>query len=1061
MQDDPRTLRGALAVLRPGSEARFLEIDRCLGHVLTAPAGRPLMSFLAWIQSDSAASPLPLLHGLIAASAARLPRLSGRGRLDVVTAMHTAMLIGAFTAGARAALKPKESSAGPAGRAKQPPAELALADREVVAARETQLSAKYDLGKLYDTPVPDRLSADGRSPMSARAHAFFDDLGELIEDYAGGTSFHDRITGRLKSSPVVRQHGFDAYQSAYNAHLNDIAEFRLWASSPAKPSVSLDGMATLADALEPITRAARADGRTFVNLANADELDNPIVQQGSIDELKHLRFPLVREIYVTPGFRVALNDPSVRAADEDWWKKLPDRHDLELFLAAHLCGPAATTAPIIVLGHPGAGKSLFTKVVAARLPPETYTVVRVPLRSVDSDAQVHTQIQQALDAQTHKRVRWSDLVEQSRDTVRVVLLDGLDELLQANPSGRSSYLLDVAEFQRREAALDRPVIVMVTSRTVVVDRARLPDDALLVRLSEFTTAEIDFWVDRWNTKNGAGIEQGALRRLTADDLSNHLHLACQPLLLLLLAIYIADPKSPGIHAQMSTAALYKSLFASFIRRELRKDRGLDETRLDRETLDRLWKLAVAAFAMFNRSRLFVTDDELGADLMALAVEGPATATAAARRGQHLLGQFFFIYTSEADTHRDGEQRHSYEFLHATFGEYLVGSWIVELLAELARAHKLALRSRPEIDDSMLFALTSCQPIANRRTILEFAREAFAEHGDAETDLVEMLDLLIRQWRSRTLPAKPTGYRPTPVDDHLRELATYTANLVLMRVFVEASDEGVALSSIAAVGADPAERWRSLTRLWHAGLDATGMLALTATLELSADGRHVVRRQAQRDSVDLEIEVADLAGDRETVARLLIGRRVRAFLPSGQTFLPEGEAALLAELAALATHPLAGGAGTRVLQADRAWSGLDSDYVVPLLIHSLAANSYKTDLATVVPLVRLLLRVMRPQRRTAPQLALVLAAHPQLLEKVPELREAELYAGREEALTVAVALQIASDRATGKLRRELFELKRKVDRDRRDLVDDKATTVNLMKGVTGVLSGETLRIREDG
>ncbi|GAB3853018.1 hypothetical protein GCM10027610_082280 [Dactylosporangium cerinum] len=566
-------------------------------------------------------------------------------------------------------------------------------------------------------------------------------------------------------------------------------------------------------------------------------------------------------------------------------------------------------------------------------------------------------------------------------------------------------------------------------------------------------------MERWNAKNEVGIEKNALRRLTAADLSSHLHLACQPLLLLLLAIYIADPKSPGIHANMSTAALYKSLFTSFIRRELRKDPRLDEARLAIETTNRMWRLAIAAFAMFNRSRLFVTDDELGADLIALAFDesGPAVSAVAARRGQHLLGQFFFIYTSESDAHRDGEQRHSYEFLHATFGEYLVGSWIVELLVELAQAHQLALRSRPEIDDSVLFALTSCQPIANRRTILEFAQEAFAEYGDAETQLVAMLELLIQRWRSRPIPTKPVGYRPAYIDDHLRELATYTANLVLMRVFIEKSEQGVPIRSLAAVDTDPRESWRSLTRLWHAGLDTTGILALTATLAMSADGQRIVRRQAQHDSVDLEIEVADLAGDRETVARLLIGRRVRDFLPAAEEFLSDGGAELLAELSAIATHPLADGIGVASARTIEQWPAPESEYAVHLLIHYLAANSYKADLDTVANLVRLLLETMRPHRRSAPQLALVLAAHPQLLEKVPELGSADLYAGKEEAATVAVALQAASDRAPGKLRKQLYELKRRVDLDRRDLVDDKATTVNLMKGVIGILSGQGLRI----
>jgi hypothetical protein len=52
-----------------------------------------------------------------------------------------------------------------------------------------------------------------------------------------------------------------------------------------------------------------------------------------------------------------------------------------------------------------------------------------------------------------------------------VLLDGLDELLQASQHDRSSYLQQIAEFQRLEAEQERPVVVIVTSRTVVADRS--------------------------------------------------------------------------------------------------------------------------------------------------------------------------------------------------------------------------------------------------------------------------------------------------------------------------------------------------------------------------------------------------------------------------------------------------------------------------------------------------------------------------------------------------------------------------------------------------------------
>jgi hypothetical protein len=62
-----------------------------------------------------------------------------------------------------------------------------------------------------------------------------------------------------------------------------------------------------------------------------------------------------------------------------------------------------------------------------------------------------------------------------------MLLDGLDELLQASEHDRSRYLEDVMDFQERESTQRRPVIAVVTSRTVVADRVRVPEGTTTVK----------------------------------------------------------------------------------------------------------------------------------------------------------------------------------------------------------------------------------------------------------------------------------------------------------------------------------------------------------------------------------------------------------------------------------------------------------------------------------------------------------------------------------------------------------------------------------------------------
>lgn len=48
---------------------------------------------------------------------------------------------------------------------------------------------------------------------------------------------------------------------------------------------------------------------------------------------------------------------------------------------------------------------------------------------------------------THDRVRWAELADETADRIRVVFLDGLDELLQASDRDLTGYLHDVVRFQ--------------------------------------------------------------------------------------------------------------------------------------------------------------------------------------------------------------------------------------------------------------------------------------------------------------------------------------------------------------------------------------------------------------------------------------------------------------------------------------------------------------------------------------------------------------------------------------------------------------------------------------
>src|SRR5205814_5059723 len=88
----------------------------------------------------------------------------------------------------------------------------------------------------------------------------------------------------------------------------------------------------------------------------------------------------------------------------------------------------------------------------------------------------------------------------------------------------------------------------------------------------------------------------------------------------------------------------------------------------------LLRLSAVAFSMFNRGRQWVTEDELSADLAVLLGThgGPGLASGfnePATPAQIVVGHFFFIHQAQAL--RDNRHLTTCEFLHATFGEYLI------------------------------------------------------------------------------------------------------------------------------------------------------------------------------------------------------------------------------------------------------------------------------------------------------------------------------------------------------------------------------------------------------
>ena len=176
------------------------------------------------------------------------------------------------------------------------------------------------------------------------------------------------------------------------------------------------------------------------------------------------------------------------------------------------------------------------------------------------------------------------------------------------------------------------------------------------------------------------------------------------------------------------------------------------------------RLAVAAFAMLNRDRLYATEAEIQTDLGAIGgaqLQGQA-------EGRLLPGRFFFIHQSQISL-RDARQLRSYEFLHATFGEYLIARQVSTLLEPGGTFGT--------------WALLSYAPLSDRQQIVAFLRELLSISLLNSPDLRTKAVARVRDVLSRPFEFLGQAYRPK-ISDEGRRSASLLANAILIALCIE-------------------------------------------------------------------------------------------------------------------------------------------------------------------------------------------------------------------------------------------------------------------------------------
>ena len=753
--------------------------------------------------------------------------------------------------------------------------------------------------KLKRDPEEDELNSDlWTQPLLPFPHPTDDwdqqqrELNEVFEAIATGLAAslpclahwddlddtkREALLGNCAKLP---KEALSCFEAQYTTLAADCHEFRVWARRQEYISGQrqLDsGMRQLQGTIRSLYGAFRhqeiEDISATLRTRYLAQVEKPLLREKEIsDDLPPgVTLPRKTDAFIPQSFKVVRYEANTPIGSEDMWNRLTAQQDLPDFLWSYIHSPYSELYPLVILGHPGSGKSLLTEIFAARLADSPFTPIRVVLRDIAADARLRDQIDEQLANDVDSGAKWSRMRPRFVVHPAVVIFDGYDELLLASDQVFANYIVDIQEFQRDEKVRSQSGLrAIITSRSTLIEKARIPKGTTVIRLLPFDEKQRNKWVNTWNTVNVDGFREHGIRRFKIPASVPALELAEQPLLLLMLAIYDSYGNALSEHDDVSRVSLYSKLVSLFIHRECLKDqafRDLDDNHQSLLLAKQRKHLGVCALGMFNRERLSITQEELADDLaqFGLVPDKPAN-NQRLQDVDSVFGSFFFIHRSQAkqaDGPNSQTRRLAYEFLHNTIGEYLCAEFlyrrVLELVAELTsmkmNPRLVTYREKVLDDPNQLgddwYGCWISTPLSTRPVLVEMIQEiALADlESQAQSDEIQEFESLIQSHLGLVLGGKaiPSAMLAPSVSlipaSVLTRIAVYTLNLLIVQCALHPGGYQLTYSRLTGYLGEQ-DPWDRMAHFWLAALPDGARWSISGLLQVlrTDDGIDLQLRQ---------------------------------------------------------------------------------------------------------------------------------------------------------------------------------------------------------------------------
>lgn len=637
---------------------------------------------------------------------------------------------------------------------------------------------------------------------------FFDRLsfGEQISD-----AQKDHFMAVLRNLPEI---AVENYKKQYYELKTTVDAFRIWADTQEHIGLNRQIDVGFQKMSEQIVRHLETHiskgTQTLDKYAKeyADYIADKLVKTTEIDvnPSDDTVFPAKKDIFVPQSFKALRYKKNMLLESDKTWDDLPEMDEIGKFITDTLRHSATGNLPLLILGVPGAGKTLLCHMLAAQILSHEYHVIIIRLRDSVADDTIAQQINEQIERDFANRCTWEDIADHAMSKPILLIFDGYDELLQASGRTYADYVTKITEFQRQQRVTSGiQVKCILTSRTTLIDKASIPRGSTVIKLSDFDEERINRWTEIWNDTNRQYFERHQLNPFSVEPTNKVFELAKQPLLLLLLALYDTNGNALKKNAELTGAQLYDRLIREFIAREQRKDAAFTSFPEDDQNAiieKEMNKVSVAALGMYNRRVLYIRAEELERDLSYLLPDSEDETKlqlGKLQKSEKLLGSFFFIHRSDSrgSIQQTETRSAAYEFLHNTFGEFLTANFIIvelyqnlqfiSLLQQTRMIDRQGLNLKRQWFVGLSYAPLSSRPIV-AKMVREWALNYFGEHGLDKDRAISAMHVLLKTEIDRVISGQDIfainevlseNGNPFEKRENLIHLACYSLNLLCL------------------------------------------------------------------------------------------------------------------------------------------------------------------------------------------------------------------------------------------------------------------------------------------